>query len=388
MLKPLYIKRLLISLFFIILSCPMIIFIYFPNQIDKHFLVKPQLPAFNLDDILNGEYQSKVNEYLNKNLFIYQPLTFLKTNIDLMTGKFLTNDVYITSSSLIDAPKLPDLDSLKRTSNLINEFMQKVKKPVYSLIIPTNAQINSSKLPAYALLDDETELINNFNNSLDNRTVILDANTPLTSMKNITAYYNTDNRLTSFGAFLIYNYNMKQLGASPASMQKFNIEHVADDFYGTLFDRTFYTGVNPDKIDFFHYNAYDITANVVQTDSCNVSVFRNTLYDYSQLENIDKANALFGVNAPIKKMQTNAKREHNILIFADHNIDAFMQFFAIHYNNITVVDLLELDSCNFSVEELTKSIDAGSYDKILFAYGIGTLANSEQFEHLKCFMNN
>ncbi|MDE5852549.1 MAG: hypothetical protein K2G97_00710, partial [Oscillospiraceae bacterium] len=320
--------------------------------------------------------------------FIYQPLTFLKTNIDLMTGKFLTNDVYITSSSLIDAPKLPDLDSLKKTSNLINEFIKQVKKPAYSLIIPTNAQINASKLPAYALLDDETELINNFNNSLDNRTVILDANTPLTSVKNITAYYNTDNRLTSFGAFLIYNYNMKQLGASPASMQKFNIEHVADNFYGALFDRTFYTGVSPDKIDFFHYNVYDITANVVQTDSCNISVFRNTLYDYSQLDNIDKANALFGVNSPIKKMQTNANREHNILIFADHHIDAFMQFFAIHYNNITVVDLLQLDSCNFNAEELTKSIDAESYDKILFAYGIETLANNEQFENLKCFMND
>ncbi|MDE5600014.1 MAG: hypothetical protein K2I60_00170, partial [Oscillospiraceae bacterium] len=219
-------------------------------------------------------------------------------------------------------------------------------------------------------------------------TVILDANTPLTSVKNITAYYNTDNRLTSFGAFLIYNYNMKQLGASPASMQKFNIEHVADNFYGALFDRTFYTGVSPDKIDFFHYNVYDITANVVQTDSCNISVFRNTLYDYSQLDNIDKANALFGVNSPIKKMQTNANREHNILIFADHHIDAFMQFFAIHYNNITVVDLLQLDSCNFNAEELTKNIDAESYDKILFAYGIETLANNEQFENLKCFMND
>lgn len=353
--------------------------------IDCFFISKNCLPEIGISKFLCGDYQNDVSECLNKNMYIYKPMKAIKTNFDMLTGKSFVNGVYIKDSSLTKIPQFPNISNLESVAEKINKFNDRTNQPIYSLTITTKTQIDNDQFISYIFKSDESSLISEYNNLLKNDIFKLDAITPLTYIKNMNVYYKTDSRLTGLGSFLIYNYNMKQLGVSPFSMRQFNIEHAVNNFYGELYDKIIYSNVDSDTIDLFHYNGYIVNGNVDSIYSDRDVSHRTTIYDLSRKFYSDKINVVFGEEAPIKNVITNSKSKNSILIFADRNIDSLIQFFAIHYVNITVVNLAECSDLGDSLKNSIEKINSKPYDQVLFAYGIESLTNTDQFDFLKNF---
>lgn len=353
--------------------------------IDCCFMNKNFFSKFSVSSLLNGHYQKNVSESFNKNIFMYKPLKFMKTHLDILTGKSFVDGIYIKDSSLIQIPQLPNSSNLKSVAEKVNEFNERTDQSVYSLIITTKSQIDNDQLVSYAFKSDESKTISEYNDFLNNNIFKLDAITPLTYIKDMDAFYKTDSRLTGLGSFLIYNYNMKQLGASPFSMRQFDIEHVVSDFYGELYNKILYSNIDSDIIDLFHCNAYSVNCKVDSIYNDIKISHRSTIYDLSQKTDNDKINIVFGESAPVKDVTTNSKSKNSILIFADRNIDSLIQFFAIHYSKITVVNLSEFNESWDNLKTSIEKINSTHYDHVLFGYGIESLKNIYQFDNLKKF---
>ncbi len=353
--------------------------------IDCCFINRNCLSKFSVSGLLNGNYQKNVSESFNKNLCIYKPLKFMKTHFDMLTGKSFSDGIYIKNSSLIQIPQLPSSSDLKTVSEKVNEFSEKIDQSVYSLTITTKSQVDNDKFISYVFESDESKIISEYNDFLIPNIFKLDAITPLTYTKSMNAFYKTDSRLAGLGSFLIYNYNIKQMGASPLSMRQFDIEHVADNFYGELYNKVLYSNIDSDIIDLFHCNAYSVNGKVDSIYSDVKISNRSTIYDLSQKYYSDKINIVFGESVPIRDVTTNSKSKNSILIFADRNIDSLIQFLAIHYSRITVVNLSEINESWDNLSNSIEKINSTHYDHVLFGYGIESLKNIYQFDNLKNF---
>ena len=167
-------------------------------------LPKPSISSFS-----NGDYQTELNEALSDRILFGSFLLRCKTDIELFSGKREINGVYFAEDTLIDKPTLPDDKSCALSADIINRIAQETKAKTYALFLPTAAQIEGDKLPAYAPKEDEIAVIEKLQAYLNPEITVLDSVTPLTSVKNSSFYYHTDPRITSYGAFTIYNYNMK-----------------------------------------------------------------------------------------------------------------------------------------------------------------------------------
>ena len=262
--------------------------------IDCFFISKNYLPEFGISKFLHGYYQKDVSECFNKNTCIYRPMKAIKTHFDMLTGKSFTNGVYIKDSSLTKIPQFPNVSNLESVAQKINKFNDRTNQPIYFLTITTKTQIDNDQFMSYIFKGDESKLISEYNNLLNNNISKLDSITPLTYIKNMDVFYKTDSRLTGLGSFLIYNYNMKQFGVAPFSMRQFNIEHAVANFYGELYNKILYSNVEPDTVDLFHYNGYVINGNVDSIYGDQNISHRATIYDLSRKFYSDKINIVFG----------------------------------------------------------------------------------------------
>ena len=379
-LKSSFVQKAFICTFFTLLICCLAYL-----TLDFSLFDRRQLPEFSFSKFLKGEYQDRVDEYFSAITPLSRSATYLKTHCDMLIGKSFINGICINKSSLIKIPKFPTTQDLKHISEKINEFCDKTEQSIYSLIIPTKLQINNEQFLAFTFKGDDLRVINEYNENLNDAIVRLDALTPLMYIKDMATFYNTDCRMTGWGAFLVYSHNIKQLGAVACDISQFNIEHIVGNFYGKLFHKTPYANVSPDVIDVFRYNGYPVSGSVSQVFNDQSFSNRLTIEDLSQEHEADPVNVVLGETSPIKNISTNSKNKAKILIFADENIDSLVHFLAIHYSDITIVDLAEVKKVDYKLKNSIKQVNCSAYDQILFAYGIESLIDVEQFDALDMF---
>lgn len=320
--------------------------------------------------VVQGNYQSKANEALSKKALFESFWIRCKTDIELLSGKREINEVYFADDRLIDKPTLPDDKSCATSAEVFNQIASYAKGKTYALFLPTAAYIQSDKLPEYAPKEDQSAIISKLQARLSGNITVLDAITPLTSVKNSKIYYNTDPRITGYGAFTVYNYNMKSMGFQPATLNEFNIEYGTRDFYGELYDRTSYSKVSPDRVELYHYNTQSFPVKVYDVSADGMTE-RDGIYDRSLLQTEKSDLALFGKEADYKRVISETRGNKKLLVFADENFAPFMQFFALHYGQIDVIDI------NY-VDKDTVEIVPSEYDDILFCLSIETINQSEK----------
>lgn len=327
-------------------------------------------PEPTFSSVVQGNYQSKANEALSKRALFESFWIRCKTDIELLSGKREINEVYFADDRLIDKPTLPDDKSCAASAEVFNHIASYAKGKTYALFLPTAAYIQSDKLPEYAPKEDQSAIISKLQARLSGNITVLDAITPLTSVKNSKIYYNTDPRITGYGAFTVYNYNMKSMGFQPATLNEFNIEYGTRDFYGELYDRTSYSKVSPDRVELYHYNTQNFPVKVYDVSADGMTE-RDGIYDRSLLQTEKSDLALFGKEADYKRVISETRGNKKLLVFADENFAPFVQFFALHYGQIDVIDI------NY-VDKDTVEIVPSEYDDILFCLSIETINQSEK----------
>lgn len=363
-----------IIVFIIVLFFPLVGF-FIPIKFDKNSIYDNRVMNINKNSILNGTLKSEVESYFNSKISFHNQMVWLKTNIDLFSGRRETNGVYITDKMLIKKPQLPNNENCIRISNYINTISNKSQKKTYAMFFPTSAQINKSLLPDIVPQTDEISLIGYLNKMLSKNITVLDGVTPLSSNKGNNSYYSTDSRISSYGAYLLYNYNIKQLGFSPVPLKDFNIEYSKKDFYGNLYAKTYYTGISPDKINLYHYNSDDIKVKVKSFNKDRVYE-REGLFETEKLNETNSIYALAGDEADVKVIETNSDSNKKIVVFADENFDPLLQFLILHYQKITVISTKQLN------QNISNLINMNDDYEILFSYSIESMASNEYIENV------
>ena len=336
---------------------------------------------FNFRDFLGGEYQESFNDFFKDKLPVYNKLTFLKNNFDVLTGQTVSNGVLVRGQELIKIHKLPNEGKIELLNLHTYRFSKDLDKQCYYLFIPSKLQLTDSVFKFYG----DSELKDEIDLSKRQNFILLESNILYENLKEVNAYYRTSNRLNSYGAYLLYRSNMKKLGKNVYDIENFNIHHVVDDYYGELYSRNFSKNINPDTIDIFKFNGKDIDFNVQEIYANGTVLKRNTIYDLGRINDYDKTHVIFGGNAVLKDVETNLEEKEKLLVFSDDSINNMMQFLPLHYKKITVVNLREIYYSKDEVLKKIKTINKNDYDKILFIYQIESLNDDEQFRNLKYF---
>ena len=367
-------------MFGFILMLPAIFLIVF-----GYFMDWQDFRSFNFYDFLGGQFQENLDVYFKDKIPIYSRLSYLKTNIDILTGQTISNRVLVRNFQLTKIFKPISYDKSDLFVKHVNSFVKNLNKPLYYLIIPSKLQLNESPLKFYSDIEKKNNLYDYLNNNLDYRFTPLDYAILFENSKEVNAYYRTTDQLNSYGAYMLYSSCIKGLGLKPYDMQNFKIYHLVRDYYGDLYSRKFYNNIKSDTIDIFKYCGKDIDFEVESINvEGNISK-RNTIYDISRINDFRKINVIFGKKAVLKHVKTNLEAKEQILIFADRFINELMQFFSLHYKKITVVDLHDIFYSKSEVFEEIRKIKTDEYDRILFIYGIESLNDDEQFRNLKYF---
>lgn len=335
-------------------------------------------PKLSFKAVADKSYALGVESYFTQHFLERDQFLRLKTTLDVASGKKETNDVYLSESRLLQKVTLPTDESMRKSIESINRFASNSDKQIYFLLIPTAAEIYKETLPAYSPKADELAFINKTYSQLHSSITTLDAATPLTNSKEGEIFYRTDRRLTSYGAYSIYNYNIKSMGSVPAKLSDFSIEHLGGSFYGSLYKKTQYSLVKPDTIDLYHYAAKQYSSYVTIRNGTETT-FHDNIYFRDRLTLSDPLSVFLGGTKPFINIQTDNQAKKNLLIFTDGNLGAMSQFLTIHYDDITIVDL------SYLTEYYRDSIDFDRYDNVLFYYSTPSMLESDKFGKLSLF---
>ena len=378
--KKINLKTIFVVVFNILLIFPLFYFMVFGVFLDWR-----NLREFNFKDFLNGDYQKSFNDFFKEQIPIYSDIAVSKPNFDILTGQTVFNGVFLQNDELIRINKLPNFKTIEYFCNGVNSFFKKNTKPTYVLIVPTKFQVNCNSLNLSTEYKLGKEIKTYLNQNLNSEIISLDDGVLFEKSKEINSFYRTSSFLNSMGAYLLYNRNMKKLGQDAIDLQYFNIFHFVDCYYGELYNKKFSSSVVADVIEVFKYVGKRVNFNVREIKSNGEGKKRFTIYDLTKINDSNKKNIVFGSSCAVKDVETSFKEKEKLLIFADEFVNNMMQFLALHYSKITVVNLNEMFYLKQRILNNIKNINVKDYDKVLFIYNINSLTDYEQFLNLNYF---
>lgn len=331
-------------------------------------------PEFSLGALLSGDYIKHYESYISdqfpgRGLFINS-----KAKVDKLMGKSESNDVFIgKNNQLIEDFEERAKEETDHKILAVNEFVKKHENINTSfMLIPTATEILKDKLPKYAPVDSQLEYMKYIEGKLSSNVKYINPYDALINNKDKYLYYRTDHHWTSKGAYLAYVKFCKSLGLEPKKEGDFQVELVANDFYGSLTSKIGDKRGKPDYI-----NVYIPKENGEMVVNYITEQKRTTtLYSSENLEKKDKYEVFTGGNHPHINIKSLGDPKKKLLVVKDSYANSFLPFLTSHYGEIDVVDLrYYMDN----IEELIKS--KGITD-MLFLYNVNTFNSDDSILNL------
>ena len=372
-------KRILLALFFAVIFLFPIVSLIVPDETFSELENRTlkSAPTLSAETILDKSFMDDTETYMADHIVLRDEIAKAKSAIELAAGKRELGGVYVCSDKLVEHIDTPDKTVTAQNADAINAFAEKYKGKIDTtvMLVPTAETIYSSSLPMSAPYFDQTTYIKSFYDTLQNVNTV-DAYAVLSAHQNEYIYYRTDHHWTSYGAYLGYTALAKSLNLKAATHDMFNIEHVANDFLGTLYSKALCHEDFADAIDLYTYSQGDPVSEVVRYMGKNTQTY-SSLFFRENLEGKDKYTVFLGQNAPVVKINTNIKNGKKLIVFKDSYANSMMQFLTLHYEEIAVVDLRYL---NVPLSEY--QIDLNDYQQALFLYNVGTFTDDQSMRKL------
>lgn len=334
--------------------------------------VLSQKPDYNWEKIWNDTYEESYEDYISDQFIQRDKWIGLKTCLDRAMLKKEIHGVYLGKENYLINAHMPEeycTESACANYDYVKKFVNqyKDKLDIKLMIVPTSQEILKDKLPAYADTANETEVIQQIYNEMDEENVV-NVVKKLKEHDEEYIYYKTDHHWTSLGAYYAYVEYMENIGKTALLQSDYYMEKVTDSFYGTTSSKvniqeaadTIYLYKYPDKRD----NQVCIRYNESED-------IRNSLYDATALNTKNKYDVFLGGNNAILEVKSNNKMENGgdrLLIIKDSYAHAFVPFLVPHFEEIDVIDL------RYYRENIDTLIEEKSYTHILVLYNITNLA--------------
>ncbi len=330
-------------------------------------------PKFSTEDLLRGSFMADIEGYINDQTLFRDSFMEFKTAILLLAGNKDINQVYIGKDGYLFQKELPNqfnTEQLNKNLEYINAFAANVEIPVSFILAPSSFSILQDKLPKYATVVDEKQLINNL--SLSNEKIsFVDIVQQLEAHREEYIYYKTDHHWTSLGAYYAYQAWQNKKGLD-SQIEDYKIKELSSTFKGSLYSKVLNKNSAMDKILAFYPKKkieYEVIVNFNQkvTDS---------IYDYDKLKTKDQYQVYLGGNYPEITIHTSNHNNRSILVFKDSFANSFLPFLVNDYENIYVIDL------RYFLIDINQYMKERNIDEILFLYNVTNLAEDTSLKKL------
>lgn len=345
--------------------------IFFMNMFskDKNFSEEEnrmlaKKPKFSIDRLVEGRYTEKYEKYVEDQFTLRNSWIGIKSTVDRFLGKKEENGVFLGKDDyLIEDFKKPEEKNLQETIKAMNNFSEKYKGiNQYALIAPNSVSILKDKLPKNAPVEDQKAYIEELKSSLNSNIKFIDIYNTLESHKDEYIYYRTDHHWTTLGAYYAFLDAAKEMGLTPKE-NYYDIETVTDEFYGTLYSKSGFKGIEPDSIDVYIPKDENDEVVVSYEEEKKKS---GSIYNSEKLNEKDKYEVFLEGNHPLVKINTLTDNNKKLLLIKDSYANSFVQFLTPYFNEIVIVDP------RYYYEDIDKLISEEGITDLLYLYNANT----------------
>lgn len=337
---------------------------------DVHFSeaenrVLVQMPEFTLDNFTSGKFTSDFEKYLSDQFVNKAFWTGLKTSVAKATLKQENNGVYFGKDDyLLEKFEKPGAQLAKNTAN-ISYFGEKEKSvSAYLMLVPTSVEIYPEKLPLFAHVESQKEVLDNIKQTVSDSIKWIDPYESLLQGKKDQIYFHTDHHWTTRGAYIAYRTAAKEIGFKPYELDDFNIETVSKNFYGTHYAKANDYTVEADEIEIFKPK-FDVSYQVEIEDGQSTM---NSLYEWDYLKRRDQYSMFLNGNHSKVKIASSVENGRKLLLIKDSYAHAMVPFLANHFEEIHMIDL------RYYHESIYDYLEKNEIEDVLFLYNVTNFA--------------
>lgn len=327
-------KIFLLSLFLVLL-----VNIIAPDreQSDQENRMLDTMPKLSLTGVLNGEFMEQWESYMSDQFAGRNLLRGLKVKLDRLGGSRMENGVIIgKDGQLFEDIAVPDDELFKDNINAVRSFAEMYPDiPTTVMLIPDAACILSDSLPAFATVEDQSQMFSMVERGLGDSVSWVDAYSALNKHKTEKLYYKTDHHWTTQAAFYVFQEAAAGLGIEGDVSDDYVSYTVTDSFNGVLASKSGAGLDEKEQIDIYVPTEGDDDVIVNYVDEAKK---RTSLYDSSKLETRDKYGVFFGGNTSVMDIKTMSTSRQRLLVVKDSFADCFIPFLTPYYREIVVVD--------------------------------------------------
>lgn len=318
-----------------------------------------QAPAFSIANVLSGEFQSSLSDYLSDQILLREWWFKASTALQKCMGAKEINQVYLGKDHYYFQKFTDDSYSANRMRSIFSvmeEFSNLTGLSTSVMLVPTSGTILTDKLPNHAPYYDADKIFDTAKDIFSGQ--ILDLRDAFLQQKDSEQlYYRTDHHWTSQGAYLAYQQFCTSNGTVP---QSFTLQEVSDCFYGTLYSKLLDSSARADSV----YAPADLEEVVITYDDGTQAV---SPFKEENLSVKDKYTYFFGGNYGMISIRTDADNDRKLLIIKDSFANSFVPFLFKDYAEIVMVDLRYFEG------NLDDVLQEYEFTQLLFLYEISNL---------------
>ena len=352
-------------IFIILLNLILTIYSAFIND---NFNILPQ------DDW--NSFFNQTEEILRNNMPFSDKLRELAVNMKFISGKKEQDNIYISDDSLIKIVKNPDYAVTDANVQSIINYVSTYRVPTYAMIVPSACSIKQQEIDSLyrERLFNEKTFIENIYSDFNSYVSSVNVYPALFSNNNKSIYYKTDSNLTGLGGYYVYEQLAKRMHITVHPLDRFDIKHYNEDFYGDIYANSAYKSVSPDKISSYKFSKYSREYHITRTKNGEVNTYYE-LYPEEATLNSSISDIVLGGPADKIDIKIGSPNTLKLLIYGDETVMSFLTFLAVNFKEITFVNTTT------ATDDIYESIDIQAYDKILFSF------SADNFMHNFCTKN-
>lgn len=334
---------------------------------EKENRMLQQRPQFTLAGIESGRLMEQYESYLSDQFVGRNFWVSLKTRIDLLAGKRESNGVFKGKNHyLLEDIASPDQEQMAQNIEAIESFENKYQDiPMYMMLVPNAANIESGKLPGFAVTEDQNQIFRNIQKELGDYINWVDVTKTLKKHKSEDIYYHTDHHWTTLGAFYAFQELASSMKLDTSKVSEWKSYAVTSEFNGTLSATSGYeTGYEEPIYVYAPENIEDAPEVVV--NYVNEKKKTATLYDSSKLEEKDKYAMFLGGNYPMIDIRTTADTTDRLLLIKDSYANCLVPFLVPYYREIIIIDP------RYYYGDITEVMESNKITSVLFLYNGNT----------------
>lgn len=296
-----------------------------------------QFPNFSFSALADGSFGKGFEDYIADQFAGRNFLVGAKLKSETLIGKKENHGILIGKDGyLIENSADLTRKNIKSNIKAIEDLASVGRYNVTLAIVPTAYEVMKNKLPSNSYTNVYGEIYSKIKKHVKSKNVkIADTAKLLKKHSDKELYYRTDHHQTALGSYWLYSGLSSALGYEPFAPERFNLEKVSNDFWGTTWSNSGFAKTKSDSV--YKYTADTNYACTVSFPMENKSM--DSLYSEEMLKTKDKYSYYLDGNHGITEIKSTCPSGRRIAIIKDSYAHSLVPFLINHFSRIYMIDL-------------------------------------------------